>query len=265
MFAIIMVLQNEYLLLIAGLFSIAIHEWAHARAAYNEGYYLDTLNLMPYGAMLSGESDFSENAGIKIAFAGPLMNFILCIILLALWWIMPATYSYTKIIFDASLGLGFFNLLPIFPLDGARIIIAIAKNKLKIVKLLKSIGIVISGVLGILFLSSFFFKPNLSLGIICATIYISSIGGSESETYKHICDNCIVNKKMDVPIEKRSIIVHYNLKLIRLVRQIKPNTELTFEIVNDNYEPIAKLNEKEILHLAQNNNIHIALKELLRP
>ncbi len=260
-----MVIQNEYLLLLASLLSVGIHEWAHSKIAYNEGYYLDTLNLMPYGAMLSGESNFSEKEGVKIAFAGPIMNFILCILLLALWWIMPVSYNYTKIIFTSSFNLGFFNLLPIYPLDGARIIIAISKNKLKVTKMLKGFGLVSSSILGILFLLSFFYKPNLSLGIICAMIYISSIEGSENETYKNICDNYLINKRIDAPIEKRTIIVHQDLKLIRLLKQIKSNSEINFEIVDDQYQPIWSLSESELLNLAQTKNIHLTLKELLFP
>lgn len=264
-FAFIMVLQDNYITLLATLLCVAIHEWAHSKVAYNEGYYLDTLNLMPFGAMLSGNDNFSQKEGVKIAFAGPLVNFLTCIMLLALWWVMPPAYNYTKVIFDASVSLGFFNLLPIFPLDGARILIAISNNKHKSIKILKNLGIVVSSFLGILFLASFFYKANLSLGIIAATIYISSIGGSENESYKHIYESCFLHKKIDVPIEKQTIIVHQNLKLVRLIKQLKPNKDICFEVVDDSYKTICILTEKDLLKLSSKHNLQMTLKALLSP
>lgn len=263
--AFILVLQNKFLYLIASLAAVFIHEWAHAKVAYNNGYYLDTLTLMPYGAMLKGEDNFRENEGLKIAFAGPLSNLVICTALLAIWWILPVSYNYTKVFFDASLTIGFFNLLPIFPLDGARIILAISKNKIKTLKIMKGFGIVISGLLGIAFLLTYFVTPNYSLGIMSAILYVSSVGCSDKEAYKIIGDNCPYVKKLDVPIKKCTVLVHYNLKLIRVLKHIKADTETSFEIVNDKLETLKILTEGEVRALALKENLHKPLKELLRP
>ena len=262
-YAIILLLQNNYILLLANAVCILMHEWAHAKVAYNLGYYLDTLNIMPYGGMLSGDSDFSDKDGLKIAFVGPLINFFICVCLLALWWISPNAYSYTKPFYQASLTLALFNLIPIFPLDGARIIISISNNKQRTISIIKVIGIVISGLLALLFVASFFYKPNLSIGIISATIYIASINNTESETYKLITNNYSYQKSLNHPINKQTIMIHYNLKLIRLLKHLKPDAEVIFEVVDDDLNVIKTFNVMEIRKFLGKENLQTKIKELL--
>ncbi len=262
-YAIVLLLQNSYTLLLANAVCILVHEWAHAKVAYNLGYSLDTLNIMPYGGMLSGENDFSDKDGLKIAFVGPLINFFMCICLLALWWISPNSYSYTKPFYQASLTLALFNLIPIFPLDGAKIIISISNNKQRTINLIKVIGIVISGLLALLFIASYFYNPNLSLGIISVTIYIASITNSESETYKLITNNYSNQKSLNQPINKQTIMIHYNLKLIRLLKHLKPDTDVTFEVVDDDLNIIKTFNEREMRNFLSKENLHTKIKELL--
>lgn len=262
-YATILLLQNSYTLLLANAVCILVHEWAHAKVAYCLGYSLNTLNIMPYGGMLSGDNNFSDKDGLKIAFVGPLINFFMCICLLALWWISPNAYSYTKPFYQASLTLALFNLIPVFPLDGARIIISISSHKQRTINLIKAIGIVISGLLALLFVASFFYTPNLSIGIISVTIYIASITNYENETYKLITSNYSSQKSLNQPINKRIIMVHYNLKLIRLLKHLKPDTDVTFEVVDDDLNVIKTFNEKEIRNFLTKENLQTKIKELL--
>lgn len=262
-YAIILIIQNNYIFFVASMLCIFMHEWAHAKVASSLGYYLDTLSIMPFGAMLSGENSFDDSDGAKIAFAGPLINFALCVCLIALWWISPISYTYTKIIFDASLTLSIFNLLPIFPLDGARIIISTSKNKLKTINRIKTMGIVISGVLAISFLASFFYKPNLSLGIISATIYLANISNSNDETYRLISNNCLSDKNTNTTIQKYTILVHYDLKLIRLLKHLKPDTYTTFEIIDNDLKTVKTLSETDVRGFITKANLQCTIKELL--
>lgn len=57
-----------------------------------------------------------------VALAGPLSNFIICLILAALRPAVPSVILLYAIYFN--LGIAFFNLLPIPPLDGSKIVAA---------------------------------------------------------------------------------------------------------------------------------------------
>ena len=262
-YAIILILENKYMYLLSSIFCIFAHEYAHARVAYHEGYYLEVLNIMPYGAMLSTKETFEKKSGVKIAFAGPFANLLICIFLLALWWVFPVCYSYTQAIFNASLALSFYNLLPVFPLDGSRILLSISHNHRKTLLVLKVIGYTLSGILGIMFLISFFFHANLNLGIAGAIIYLSTINNSDKEIYNQLCNNFLFIKDKSSPIKKSTLIVHQDLKIIRLLKHLNSNTEITFEIVNDNLEVVKILTEEQLRKLINSNNLHSPIKEFL--
>ena len=134
-----MVLEKKYVEFLAGLASVLIHELSHAKAAYERGYVLNRITLMPYGAVLKGGEKIDSADQIFIAAAGPGANAALCLALYALWWRFPVTYAYTEALFDTSLAIGLFNLLPLYPLDGARIVLAISKKPLRALKALRTI------------------------------------------------------------------------------------------------------------------------------
>ena len=100
-----------------------IHEFGHYCQAQKLGYRLVKLQLLPYGAVLSGDFDglkFKDE--ILVALAGPLLNFILALLFVALWWLFPDAYPYTDVAMQANLTIGIINLIPAYPLDGGRVL-----------------------------------------------------------------------------------------------------------------------------------------------
>ncbi len=261
--AIATIFDNNYIAFIAGVASVLIHESAHARVAYDRGYALSTVTLMPYGAMLGGNERISDKDGLPIAAAGPISNFCVCLALYALWWAFPATYVYTKPVCDVNLMIGAYNMLPLYPLDGGRILLAVCKNKTRALKIMRVIGVIFAVALFILYLASFFYKTNHSLGVMSMIVFVSAIGGTEDEVYRRLADNLPYGKSLDAPIEKETVMVHWGLKLIRLLRRIKPYKKTVFEIVDDTMNTIRILTESDVTALCERYPVQCTLKELL--
>jgi len=137
------------------------HEAAHFFVAKSFGYKLNALKLMPYGAVLSGEGIRDEEM-FPVAIAGPALNLFLALILVAMWWVFPVTYNYTLNLFRLNIALGAFNLLPLYPLDGGRIVLSFCKDKRKALKKLKLANIVSSCLFMVLFILSCFWKINFT-------------------------------------------------------------------------------------------------------
>ncbi|PYH01873.1 site-2 protease family protein [Arthrobacter stackebrandtii] len=113
------------------LFSVLIHELAHAVAAKMYGWPTHKIVLNLWGGHT--EFDFSTatpGKALVVAFAGPVANFVLA----GLGWLVklalpePASlgvliaFLLTNIFIWANLLIGAFNILPGLPLDGGRLV-----------------------------------------------------------------------------------------------------------------------------------------------
>jgi len=136
------------------LLSMTVHEWAHARAAYALGddtaesmgrmtlapfVHIDPIGtlLLPLLGIPIGwakpvpvrperfRSDVSMPVGMAlVAAAGPISNLCLATLLLPLSMLLPLGVFHDALVFAGrlNLALAVFNLLPIPPLDGSRLV-----------------------------------------------------------------------------------------------------------------------------------------------
>lgn len=134
---------------------LTIHEFAHAFVAYllgdrtaklsgrltlNPLSHLDlygTIPMLLFGIGWGKPVPFNPlnlrkpvRDSALIAFAGPASNFILAILLSLIFRLSPSSQLWSLV--SLSLGLGFFNLLPIRPLDGFKVVTGILPRDLAI-------------------------------------------------------------------------------------------------------------------------------------
>ena len=171
--------------------SALVHEYGHFLVASKLGYRMIKIRLMPFGAELFGNLDsFDSRDELYIALAGPITNFIIVTIILGLWWLKPEMYNYTSEILKSNLVMGIFNLLPIFPLDGGRVILCFLSKKMprpNAAKLVKYITKVFAILLFVLFiLTSLFTKLNLSFGIMAFMLFFTASSAMQEATYQKI-------------------------------------------------------------------------------
>ena len=122
---------------------IMLHEFGHALTAQRLGYSVHEIIILPIGAVACIEEGWAADPRheFKIAIAGPAVNGVLILLLaspLLVHYVEPFKGGWEgplrQFIFLNAL-IGGFNLLPIFPLDGGRIlrstIARFEKNPLK--------------------------------------------------------------------------------------------------------------------------------------
>lgn len=243
------------------LVALFFHEGAHALMARARGYVVKKVVLLPYGAMMSAGENFDKTSSVLIGLAGPLCNLLLALVTLGLWWLAPAAYPYTISFLYANLSLGVFNLLPVYPLDGSRVVLGFCKNKLKAIKGLQIAGITCSFLFLGLFVASLFFGVNFTFGIIAVFLFYGATFASKDETYSSVLDvDC---KNYSLGVECKRVEVSQNTPILRLFHHVGRLSKTTFDVVDDEGRIIATLGENELKEIAVKNRLSKKIGEAL--
>ncbi len=238
---------------------VVLHEFAHGFVAEKLGYNLNKIYLLPFGAMLDINQNFiSREDEIKVAIAGPAFNFILTFLCLGLWWIFPETYAYTSFFVFCNIITGLVNLLPCYPLDGGRILVASLSQKLSRTKALK-ISYIFNYIFSIIFIILFFinlkFEVNISYALMAIFIFFGTINNKFSGNYsminlnknKSVYDVKSLFVKGNTPLYK--IFKHFNSKKFNIIYvqlnngQIKMITENLVQKYLEKYSFNTKIEE----------------------
>ncbi|WP_438482961.1 site-2 protease family protein [Oleiharenicola lentus] len=179
---------------------VVMHELGHSLTARRYGVRVPRILLLPIGGM--AEMDHiprKPSAELWITVAGPAVNFGIAAILFPFVWQMEKTGAYVSEhslnglvyqLLQANLVMGVFNLLPVFPMDGGRILRALLAIKLPFLKATK-VAVTISRILAPIFAGVAFFYLNWPMmGIlfvfiffICGAEYKQTLRREEEERY----------------------------------------------------------------------------------
>jgi stage IV sporulation protein FB len=136
-------------------FSVTLHELGHSLQALKYGVKVRDITLMPMGGLAQMDEIPEEpNKELRIALAGPLVNFGIAALLIGIGALLdarallPLNELYASLghvswsgllayLTSANLMLGFFNLIPAFPMDGGRILRALLAKRMNHAKATK--------------------------------------------------------------------------------------------------------------------------------
>jgi Zn-dependent protease len=149
--------------LVVALFgSIVLHELGHALMARRYGIGTADITLYLFGGVARLER-MPRSAGpeLLIALAGPAASFAIAIVLtllLALGSLLSlSTSEFVLTVLSLNAGLGLFNLLPVFPMDGGRVLRALLSGpmgRLRATEVAAFLGRIFAVVGGIFFLAN---------------------------------------------------------------------------------------------------------------
>ena len=225
------------------------HEFSHFFVAKKYGYMPEKMHLSFFGASLEGYDDFNFYDEIKIVLAGPVFNLIVVIFCYINFWFFPETSVLFHDVLTANLMILLFNILPIYPLDMGRFLLAnFSKNgnRIKSLKKIKKLSMCFIFLLFVLFLVSFFFEFNFTLGFVCVNLMCLLFSSSKETSYKRQFFAVNKLKKLSSGLFEKTIYVDSKIDKFKLFKFVDNTHFFKFVFINDQGIKVGEISEIEL-------------------
>ncbi len=238
--------------------SAVMHELGHSIVASSCGYRLNKITLMPFGAVVRGDVDgLNVKDNIKIALAGPLVNVSVGLLFVALWWLFPEIYPFTEVIVEANFSLAIVNLLPVYPLDGGRVLsagLSGAFGRENSFKICKITAVVFSVLLLSAFVLTVFHTVNYSLLFFSAFVLFGGLGANKENVYVKILSGINQEKlKCGIMIKRQAVDKSVTIK--KLLTIVDPACINEIVVYGDN-SPLTKLSQEQLVNIAKKGELY---------
>jgi len=149
------------------MYLLIVHECGHFFSAMICGVKVNKICIYPFGGISKFDMDFniSQFRELVILTAGPLLQLLGYLLLIRI----PYMYSYIPMIKIYNYSILFFNLLPIYPLDGGKLLNIIFSFKFSFKNSYK-VCIIISYLVTCLFLLMFI--NNISINVVVIFMFL---------------------------------------------------------------------------------------------
>ena len=227
---------------------ISLHELCHFFVAKSLGYLPEKVKFNFFGASLEGYDDFLPKDEIKIVLAGPAFNFCIVVFCYLCFWFYPESYNFLNDILVANLAICLFNILPIFPLDFGRLLLAFFTGKhtrnIALLKV-KKISLIFLFVLFFVFLISFFFEYNFTLGFVCVNLAFMMFSSSKNTSFKRQIFAQKKFKNLSKGMVEKNIYVDVEAKDYSLFKFIDDYHFVNFIFLDKKGKEVKRLSEVE--------------------
>lgn len=228
---------KRFVLIFNYFIAIAFHELAHLLVATKRGYKLKQVKLDMFGMSVELQEKIDNSDLFAINIAGPLCNLLLCLFCFVFYFFIPKSISYLNVFCLSNFVLAIFNLLPIYPLDGSKLLQSIIKNQktFKFIETLTRYSLIVISIL--LFVLSK--GGNLFLLIFVLFLFISKTKTKPTFSILKNSKKKLLEKVVIIKVEGEQTL----FELIKLIKQ----HHYTIFYINDMHK---YLDEDEVIKLA---------------
>lgn len=240
--------------IILAFISILAHEGMHILVAKRKGCKFNDIQVHIYGtsAQFANIDELNKKEKLQIYLSGPFANFII----ICIFWCIG--FASNNILIDKMININisllFFNLLPAYPLDGARVLAILLSQKIlyrRANDIISKISYTIGVILLVIFIIVFAYSGVINVSILIASIAICLITRSEEKSAMYILMGNIFVKRNKLLrnkyIENKSISVYYKQGLANVMSMVDKNRFNIFYVLDDDLKVVFIMNEDELI------------------
>ncbi|MDE6200516.1 MAG: site-2 protease family protein [Clostridiales bacterium] len=230
--------------------AVLLHECAHARVAKKLGYELNVIKLMPYGAALCGDVQLKPKDEVVIALAGPVFNLLIAVVIAAVWWLLPSSYMFTQAFCYGNVYIGLFNMLPVYPLDGGRVMLGVLSKKLKrktACRVMRIVSVACGLTAIALFALSAVSSLNLCLLSVGLFMTVSAFIPDGKVKYRALFAAGNRVERIKTPLEVRRYAVSTHSELSGVLSVLDPDKYSEFTVVDDDMHERGGFTETQLI------------------
>ena len=240
--------------IILAFISILAHEGMHILVAKRKGCKFNDIQIHIYGtsAQFANIDELNKKEKLQIYLSGPFANFII----ICIFWCIGIASNNILIdkMININISLLFFNLLPAYPLDGARVLEILLSQKIlyrRANDIISKISYTIGVILLVIFIIVFAYSGVINVSILIASIAICLITRSEEKSAMYILMGNIFVKRNKLLrnkyIENKSISVYYKQGLANVMSMVDKNRFNIFYVLDDDLKVVFIMNEDELI------------------
>jgi stage IV sporulation protein FB len=250
------------------LFAIVVmHELGHVFAALAVGWRVQSMELLPFGGVAKVDEWGTTKAKdeITVALAGPFINGVMILLGMLLYWLGVWEEEWTFFFVKANAWIACFNLLPIWPLDGGKILQALLSKWLPYYRTIY-FCIVWSSILSVMLLAISIFLPyQWNLMVISLYLLIENRMAYKRAHYQFI-RFLLKKEKETISLNSNkpdTYLLNQNERIGEVVKLIKKESYHCFQVLDGRQRVVASLSEEAILQAFFKKNPQRPISELL--
>ncbi|RKD23902.1 hypothetical protein BEP19_05605 [Ammoniphilus oxalaticus] len=249
------------------LFAIVImHELGHVFAALAVGWRVTSIELLPFGGVAKVDEGGSTKAAdeVIVALAGPFVNVVMIVIGYGFWRFGIWGDAWSEFFLTGNALIAGFNLLPIWPLDGGKVLQAMLSKFISFYYAAQYSLYWSSSCLVVLIAVSFLFSFQWNLIIICVYLLFENRMAWKQGQYQFIRFLLMkrdLQKKDTLPIVTRTITPDTSLS--GAVKLLKKEAFHRFYVNDLRSNRIAVLCEDRILSFFFEKNPNKTISEII--
>lgn len=206
--AIAAAVTGQFMELITLFALVIMHELGHVFAALALGWRVISIELLPFGGVAKVDEWGSTKAidEVKVALAGPFVNGVMILVGYGFWKVGLWDAAWSEFFITGNTFIACFNLLPIWPLDGGKVLQALLSKLIPYLKTIHYCVLWSCFSLFTLMCTSFLFTFQWNLIVICIYLFIENWLAWKQGQYQFI--RFLLMKREQQTKESFPIVVH---------------------------------------------------------